>query len=76
MKNLYVVSSWVPFPESEYGGLHVVVASTDEEALDLLLPGEWERGYRGAACMEQIEAAGRFTVSADEQSRVVRSFTT
>lgn len=72
MKTLYVVSSWIPFPESEYGGLHVVVASSDEEALDLLSP----RNRELAACMEQIEAAPRFAVSGTEQSRVVRYFTT
>ena len=75
MKTLYVVNCWVPFPESEYGGMHAVIALSDEESCGLLLREGFERDYWGARCMEQIKAADRFAI-ADEPSRVVRSFTT
>ena len=73
MKTLYVVNCWVPFPESEYGGMHVVIASSDEEAHTLLMCGD-ER--HGARCVDSIAKASRVAVSGDEVSRVVRSFTT
>ena len=36
MKNLYIVDYWVPFPQSEYGGIINVIAETDSEVFDLL----------------------------------------
>ena len=36
MKNLYIVEYWVPFPQSEYGGIVNVIAETDSEVFDLL----------------------------------------
>ena len=36
MKNLYIVDYWVPFPQSEYGGIVNVIAETDSEVFDLL----------------------------------------
>ena len=36
MKYLYVVEHYVPFPQSEYGGLWNVIAHDDEECFDLI----------------------------------------
>ena len=30
MKMIYIVSYWLPFPASEYGGVQVVIAENDE----------------------------------------------
>ena len=73
MKTLYVVSSWVPFPESEYGCLHVVIAKDEAEAVMLLLGGEGRHAGRCAAC---VADSTKIAVSDSEPSRVVRSFTT
>jgi hypothetical protein len=75
MKTLYVVRCWVPFPESEYGGLHVVIAESDEEACELLL-GSGSARRHAKRCAASVGEAKRVSVSADEPSRVVRSFTT
>jgi hypothetical protein len=39
---LYVGDYWVPFPSSEYGGIWVVTANSEEEAIKLL---ESERSW-------------------------------
>ena len=33
---LYIIDYWLPFPQSEYGGLVNVIASSDDEAFALL----------------------------------------
>lgn len=44
MNKLYVVQDWLPFPSSEYGGIRVIVAETDEEVVQLILATvrEWD----------------------------------
>ena len=76
MKNLYVIEHWVPFPASEYGGVHVVIASDDREACSLVLSGEWGRECYGSACLEAVEKATKIRVSDDEEIRVLTSFVT
>ena len=39
MKYLYVVDHYVPFPQSEYGGIWLVRAESDEECFDLIYHG-------------------------------------
>ena len=36
MKNLYIVDYWVPFPQSEYGGIINVIAESESEVFELL----------------------------------------
>ena len=36
MKYLYIVDHFVPFPQSEYGGLWNVIAEDDNECFDLI----------------------------------------
>ena len=35
-KSLYIVDYWVPFPQSEYGGIVNLIADDDSEAFELL----------------------------------------
>lgn len=35
-KYLYIVEHYVPFPQSEYGGIWNVIAENDEECFDLI----------------------------------------
>ena len=35
-KYIYIVEHYVPFPQSEYGGIWNVVADNDEECFDLI----------------------------------------
>ena len=36
MKYLYIIDYWIPFPQSEYGGVVNVIAEDDSEAFELL----------------------------------------
>ena len=36
MKTLFIVDHYVPFPQSEYGGVWNVLIDTDEECFDLI----------------------------------------
>ena len=40
MKSLYIVDYWVPFPQSEYGGLVNLIAESDTEAFELCVNEE------------------------------------
>ena len=77
MKSLYIVDYWVPFPQSEYGGIINLIAEDDEEAFDVLsgeeslnLPG-FERNL-----MENIRKAQKFLLMDDYESGVIEAFTT
>ena len=77
MKRLYIVDYWVPFPQSEYGGIINLIAEDDEEAFDVLsgeeslnLPG-FERNL-----MENIRKAQKFLLMDDYESGVIEAFTT
>lgn len=41
--NLYLVDEWVPFPASEYGGLYIFAASSEEQVLRLALEQTYPR---------------------------------
>tara|TARA_B100002019_G_scaffold91014_1_gene78536 strand:- start:320 stop:556 length:237 start_codon:yes stop_codon:yes gene_type:complete len=36
MKSIYIIDYWVPFPQSEYGGLITMIAENDQEAFNIL----------------------------------------
>jgi len=77
MKSLYIVDYWVPFPQSEYGGVINLIAEDDEEAFDLLteetelnLPG-FERNL-----MENVRKAQKFGLVDEYESGIIEAFTT
>ena len=77
MKYLYIVDYWVPFPSSEYGGLINVIAEDDIECHDILRDSEicYDSTYDNRI-MERVDAAPRFALADEEDSRIVESFTT
>lgn len=77
MKSFYIVDYWVPFPQSEYGGIINLIAENDEEAFDLLneeenlgIPG-YERNL-----MENIRKAQKFSLVDEYESGIIEAFTT
>ena len=47
-KYMYIVEHYVPFPQSEYGGVWNVVAANDNECFDLIVEkdeGNFNRQY-------------------------------
>lgn len=77
-KFLYIVSHYVPFPSSEYGGVWNVVAEDDNECFDLIVAEDngnfYEQYYTDLR--ENIVNASVFELAGDIQSEVVESFTT
>lgn len=77
-KYLYIVSHYVPFPTSEYGGIWSVVAESDDECFDLITAEDngnfYEQYYTDLR--ENIINASVFTLAEDVPSEVVESFTT
>lgn len=79
-KTLYLVTYWVPFPASEYGGLQAVVASDDEECYKLLVEHstaeiKYHKDYE-ELIKARIKKASRFQLVGGYLPEVVRSFTT
>lgn len=80
MKYLYVVNHYVPFPQSEYGGLWNVIAENDDECFDFIVDFDDPDGYNQQfynRLKEHIVDAYKFALANDdEETRVVESFTT
>jgi hypothetical protein len=76
MKSLYIVDYWVPFPQSEYGGVINVIAENDEEAFDLLAEEESFISGFERQLMENIGKAQKFSLVDDYESSIIEAFTT
>jgi hypothetical protein len=70
MKMIYIVSYWLPFPASEYGGVQVVIAENDEDCVRILADKQddfYEEYPNFAECIaEQVKRAKKFPVDADK----------
>jgi hypothetical protein len=71
MKMIYIVSYWLPFPASEYGGVQVVIAENDEDCVRILADKQddfYKEEYPNyAECIaEQVKRAKKFPVDADK----------
>jgi len=76
-KFLFIVDHFIPFPQSEYGGIWNVIADDDEECFDLIVDeddGFNEKYYN--RLRENIMKAPTFQLANDHQSEIVEEFTT
>lgn len=80
--NLYIGNYWCPFPRSEYGGVWIVQAENEEQAIELLQKnsGSWNKEYNHLItdCVAEAEV---FTLDASKMSlsdapRIVKTFFT
>jgi hypothetical protein len=77
MKFLYIFSDWVPFPRSEYGGLIVALASSDEECMDLLVKaGECYDKTFNHLMPDAVKNAHKFETTDRTESRIISLFRT
>jgi len=77
-KFLYIVDHYVPFPNSEYGGIWNVIAIDDDECFDLI-SAEDDGNFNEAhynRLRENIMKARTFALAEDLESEVVEEFTT
>ena len=76
MKYLFVVNHYVPFPQSEYGGLWVVTAEDQEECFDLITEHmDYYPEFYGRL-RENIDNAPKYALADDYPSAVLESFLT
>lgn len=76
-KYLYIVDHFIPFPQSEYGGIWNVIAETDEECFDII--AEEDGGLNDDyfnRLRENIMKAPTYALAEEYDSGIVEQFTT
>ena len=79
MKYLYIVDHFVPFPQSEYGGLWNVIAEDDNECFDLITEQDNDLNLQYYQKLrENIVKSPKYKVIDDNsaESEVITSFLT
>ena len=76
-KTLYIVDHFVPFPQSEYGGLWNVIAESDNECFDLITAQDQEFNVQFyPELRHNIQNARVYALADEVQSGIVEEFTT
>ncbi len=75
-KYIYIVNWWKEYPESEYGGNFMIIASSDEECIKILK--NFNRGASDDHLIPiQVKNAKKFELKdSTQKSQIVDSFTT
>ena len=75
--NLYIVDHFIPFPQSEYGGVWNVLACDDEECFDLIT-AEDANGFPEyyGQLRSNIAKSAKYEVVDNVTPKVVTSFLT
>ena len=76
MKNLYIVDYWVPFPQSEYGGIINVIAESESEVFELLAGEEQFNKTYINRIMPNVKKAQRLPLDEDYESGIIEAFIT
>ena len=76
-KFLYIVEHYVPFPQSEYGGIWNVIAEDDNECFDLIVAKDQEMYVEHYPQLRHnIQNARTYALAEDIESGIVEEFTT
>ena len=77
-KFFYIVEHYVPFPQSEYGGIWNVIAKDDDECFDLITAQDdgsfYEKHYGNLR--ENILNSRTYALAEEIESGIVEEFTT
>ena len=76
MKYLYIIDYWVPFPQSEYGGVVNVIAKDDSEAFELLAAEEGFNEDYIERIMPNVIKAQKLPLEGFFESNIIDAFTT
>ena len=76
MKYLYIIDYWVPFPQSEYGGVVNVIAKDDSEAFELLAKEEGFNENYIDRIMPNVIKAQKLPLEGFFESNIIDAFTT
>ena len=73
----YLVEHFVPFPQSEYGGIWIVIAESDNECFDLIVAKDQEMYVEHYPQLRHnIQNARTYALAEDLESHIVEEFTT
>tara|TARA_B100000475_G_C14791718_1_gene227975 strand:- start:232 stop:465 length:234 start_codon:yes stop_codon:yes gene_type:complete len=75
-KYLYIIDYWVPFPQSEYGGVISVIATDDSEAFELLANEEGFNTDYVDCIMPNVIKAQKLQLVGDYESNIIDAFIT
>ena len=77
-KYLYIIDHFMPFPQSEYGGVWHVIAKNDEECFDVVVSEDDDLNIGCYSKLrENISKSTKFALARDPiNSQVVNSFIT
>ena len=78
VKYLYIVDYWIPFPQSEYGGMITVIAKDDNECFELLT-NPYEDFYQESyvnRVLPAIKNAQKLQLANDYKSYIIEAFIT
>jgi len=79
---LYIIDFWIPFPSSEYGGVIIVTANTEEEVIELLINHkEIKYNYHPSdnnieKIKEAVKDATVYEISGNHTPNIVKTFLT
>mgnify|MGYP003155466655 FL=1 len=76
MKFLYIVDYWVPFPQSEYGGLINVIGMNDAEVFDILTKEDQFNNDYQNRILPNVMKAQKLELSEDYESSIIDAFLT
>jgi succinate dehydrogenase flavin-adding protein (antitoxin of CptAB toxin-antitoxin module) len=75
-KSVYIIDYWVPFPQSEYGGVVTLIAEDDNEAFELCASEEGFPKEYVAEIMMSIVKAQKLPLAEEYDSAIIDAFTT
>lgn len=76
-KYLYIVEHFVPFPQSEYGGVWNVVASNDDECFDIITESDEQFNVKYYGNLRNnIQNSTVLALAEELESGIVEEFTT
>ena len=75
-KTLYIVDYWIPFPQSEYGGVVNIIADDDSEAFELLANEEQFNEDYVDLIMPNVIKATKLNLSDEYESGIIDAFIT
>ena len=76
-KFFYLVEHFIPFPQSEYGGIWNVIAENDDECFDLIVQQDEEYNVQHYPQLRNnIQNARTYALAEDLVSSIDEEFTT
>lgn len=76
MKFLYIVDYWVPFPQSEYGGLINVIGMNDAEVFDILTKEDQFNNDYQNRILPNVMKAQKLELNGEYESGIIDAFLT